>query len=97
MAATRVVHTVLRGVSRDRLDLLGEEYFQYELKPLLKPEGVQGLKQLIASGAEVVLVSQGLDHVMGPLARHLGAKWVIANRLEFRDGIATGRLLERCV
>ena len=31
---------------------------------------------------------------MGPLARHLGAKWVIANRLEFRDGIATGRLLD---
>jgi len=92
--ATRVVHTVLRGVSRDRLDLLGEEYFQYELKPLLKSEGVQGLKGLIDSGAEVVLVSQGLDHVMGPLARHLGAKWVIANRLEFRDGMATGRLLD---
>jgi thioester reductase-like protein len=92
--ATRVVHTVLRGVSRDRLDLLGEEYFQYELKPQLKPEGVRALKGLIDSGAEVVLVSQGLDHVMGPLARHLGAKWVIANRLEFRDGIATGRLLD---
>ena len=92
--ATRVVHTVLRGVSRDRLDLLGEEYFQYKLKPQLKPEGVQALKALIDSGVEVVLVSQGLDHVMGPLARHLGAKWVIANRLEFRDGIATGRLLD---
>jgi len=92
--ATRVVHTVLRGVSRDRLDLLGEEYFQYELKPQLKPEGVRALKGLIDSGAEVVLVSQGLDHVMAPLARHLGAKWVIANRLEFRDGIATGRLLD---
>ena len=34
--ATRVLHLLLRGVSRDRLDLLGEEYFQYELKPLLK-------------------------------------------------------------
>jgi long-chain acyl-CoA synthetase len=90
--ATRVVHTVLCGVSRDRLDLLGEEYFQYKLKPQLKPEGVRELKALIDSGAEVVLVSQGLDHVMGPLARHLGVKWVIANRLEFRDGIATGRL-----
>lgn len=92
--ATRVVHTVLRGVSRDRLDLLGEEYFQYKLKPQLKPEGVRALKGLIDSGADVVLVSQGLDHVMGPLARHLGAKWVIANRLEFRDGMATGRLLD---
>ena len=78
--ATRVVHSVLRGVSRDRLDLLGEEYFQYKLKPQLKPDGVRGLKELIDSGAEVVLVSQGLDHVMAPLARHLGAKLVIASR-----------------
>jgi thioester reductase-like protein len=92
--ATRVVHTVLRGVSRDRLDLLGEEYFQYKLKPQLKPEGVRELKALINSGSDVVLVSQGLDHVMAPLARHLGVKWVIANRLEFRDGMATGRLLD---
>ena len=92
--ATRVVHTVLRGISRDRLDLLGEEYFQYKLKPQLKAAGVKELRGLIDSGAEVVLVSQGLDHVMGPLARHLGVKWVIANRLEFRDGMATGRLLD---
>ena len=92
--ATRMVHTVLRGVSRDRLDLLGEEYFLYKLKPQLKPEGVRELKALIASGEEVVLVSQGLEQVMRPLAQHLGAKWVIANRMEFRDGIATGRLLD---
>ena len=91
--ATRVVSSVLRGVSRDRLDLLGEEYFQYKLKPQLKPEGVRLLKEKIASGANVVLVSQGLDHVMRPLARCLGVNWVIANRLEFRDNISTGRLL----
>lgn len=91
--ATRVVHTVLRGVSRDRLDLLGEEYFQYHLKPRLKQPGVQALQRLLESGAEVVLVSQGLEHVMRPLAQHLGVKWLLANRLDFRDGIATGRLL----
>jgi thioester reductase-like protein len=92
--ATRVVHTVLRGVSRDRLDLLGEEYFNYKLEPYLKPDGVRRLGAVVDSGAQVVLVSQGLDHVMRPLAQHLGVKWLIANRLEFRDGIATGRLLE---
>ncbi len=91
--ATRIVHAVLRGITRDRLDLLGEEEFQYKLKPLLKEEGVKKLKALQDSGAEVVLVSQGLEHVMRPLARHLGVQWIIANRLEFRDGIATGRLL----
>ena len=92
--ATRVAHTVLRGVSRDRLDLLGEEYFKYELEPYLKPDGVKKLKELVDAGATVVLVSQGLEQVMRPLARHLGVKWVIANRMEFRDGFATGRLLD---
>jgi hypothetical protein len=91
--ATRMVHTVLRGVTKDRLDLLGEEYFQYKLKPHLKPRGVQQVKELVQSGADVVLVSQALDHIMRPLAQHLGVKHAVANRLEFRDGIATGRLL----
>jgi thioester reductase-like protein len=93
VAATRIVHAVLRGITRDRLDLLGEEEFEYKLKPLLKAEGVRHLKALQATGADVVLVSQGLDHVMRPLARHLGVRWIIANRLDFRDGVATGRLL----
>lgn len=90
----RVLYTVLRGVTRDRLDLLGEEYFQYKLKSHLKEDGVRELKAVLDSGAEVVLVSQGLSHVIRPLAQHLGVKWVIANRLEFRNGIATGRLLD---
>ncbi len=93
VAATRIVHAVLRGITRDRLDLLGEEEFEYKLKPLLKEEGVRHLKALQATGADVVLVSQGLEHVMRPLARHLGVRWIIANRLDFRDGVATGRLL----
>ena len=84
--ATRLLHTVLRGVSRDRLDLLGEEFFQYFLKPRLKTEGVPRLKEIIASGADVVLVSQGLDHIMRPLANHLGVERILCNRLDFRDG-----------
>ncbi len=92
--ATRVVYSILRGISRDRLDLLGNEYFEYKLKPQLKPEGVEQLKKAVSSGNQVVLVSQGLEYVMRPLAQHLGVKWIIANRLDFRNGIATGRLLE---
>ena len=91
--ATRVVHAVLRGVSLDRLDLLGDEYFQYKLKPHLKPDGLASLKRLQDQGADIVLVSQGLDHVMRPLAQFLGVKWLVANRLDFRDRVATGRLL----
>jgi long-chain acyl-CoA synthetase len=92
--ATRVLHTVLRGESRDRLDLLGEEFFEYFLKPRLKPHGVAKLKEVIAAGGSVVLVSQGLDHIMRPLANHLGVDKILCNRLDFRRGLATGRLLD---
>jgi long-chain acyl-CoA synthetase len=95
--ATRMLHTLLRGITRDRLDLLGEEYFQYMVKPHLKMAGVTKLNEHLAANECVVLVSQGLDHVMRPLAEHLGVERVIANRLEFRDGIATGRLLDPVV
>src|SRR5258708_32332542 len=60
----------------------------------LKTRGVERVQQLVRAGADVVLVSQGLEHVMKPLALHLGVKRLVANRLEFRDGVATGRLLE---
>jgi len=92
--ATRLLHTLLRGVSRDRLDLLGEEYFEYVLKSRLRRTAVDELKGCLSGGESIVLVSQGLDHVIKPLATYLGVKWLIANRLEFRDGYATGRLIE---
>ena len=92
--ATRILHTVLRGESRDRLDLLGDEFFQYFLEPRLKQRGVEKLREVARSGTEIVLVSQGLDHIMRPLANYLGIERIISNRLDFRDGLATGRLLD---
>ena len=92
--ATRLLHSVLRGVSRDRLDLLGDEFFEYFLKPRLKKKGLEALKKALADGNRIVLVSQGLDHVMRPLANYLGVERILSNRLDFRDGIATGRLLD---
>src|SRR6266852_2431660 len=91
--ATRFLHTLLRGVSQDRLDLLGEEYFQYVLRPQLRRDAVENLLAAVRSGEEVVLVSQLLEHVTRPLANHFGISSFISNRLEFRDGYATGRLV----
>jgi len=90
----RLLYTLLRGVTRDRLDLLGEEYFHYVLRPQLHAEGVEQLKEWMAANGQVVLVSQGLEQVVRPLAEYLGVERLAANRLEFREGVATGRLLE---
>jgi fatty acyl-CoA reductase len=95
--ATRLLHTLLRGTSRDRLDLLGEEYFQYVLKPQLRRESVEKLIDAVRGGQRVIIVSQALEHILRPLAKHFGVESFIANRLEFRDGHATGRLFDPVV
>jgi thioester reductase-like protein len=95
--ATRLLHTLLRGVSRDRLDLLGEEYFHYVLKPQLRREAVEKLLDAVRNGKQIVLVAQLLDHILRPLAQHLGVGSFIANRMEFRNAEATGRLLDPIV
>ena len=92
--ATRLLHLPLRGMSRDRLDLLGEEYFDYLLRPRLRPEGVERIQQLLETGRQVVLVSHELEHVIRPLAQYLKVERLLTNRLEFRDRLATGRLMD---
>ena len=91
--ATRFLHSVLRGITRDRLNLLGEEYFQYELKPRMRREAVEKLIDAVRDGEKVVLVGQMLEHILRPMAEYFTVHGFIANRLEFRDGVATGRLL----
>lgn len=91
--ATRLLYMLLRGVTRDRLDLLGEEYFEYILKPRLNKKACDALRNAWDQHQQVVLVGQSLDHVLRPLARYLGVNRFVANRMEFRDGVATGRLL----
>jgi thioester reductase-like protein len=91
--ATRFLHSVLRGITRDRLDLLGEEYFHYELKPKMRRDSVEKLIDAVRNGEQIILVGQMLEQVLRPMAEYFSATGFIANRLEFRDGVATGRLL----
>jgi HAD superfamily hydrolase (TIGR01490 family) len=85
------------GMSEDRLVLLAEEVFHKVLKPQLYPSAKGLVEKSLAAGHQVVLVSGALDWIAGHLAEHLGANEVIANRLEMKDGIATGKLLKPVV
>jgi len=48
--ATRLLYTLLRGVTQDRLDLLGEEYFHYILKPKLRKPAVENCAKALPQG-----------------------------------------------
>ena len=60
----------------------------------MRKEAVQKLVDAVRSGERVVLVGQLLEHILRPMAEYFNAQGFIANRLEFRDGVATGRLRE---
>lgn len=85
------------GMSRDRLLLLADDAFDTVMKRSLYPAARDLVSKCKAEGHEVVLVSGALDFLMERLAKHLGADHVIANKLEIKDGFATGRLLRPVV
>ncbi len=82
-----------KGESEDRLRYFAEELFEETLKPAI----FDGTKDLIAKskklGHKQVIVTGALDFSIAPLASYLGIDVFVGNRLEFVNGIATGRLL----
>ncbi len=81
---------ILRGLTRERLEELARES-DAALQRDLRPRSEALLARLRAEGWQVVLATTSLDLIVAPLARRLGVTEVLASRLEFADGRATGR------
>jgi long-chain acyl-CoA synthetase len=84
----------LRGMSRDRLELLGEEYFDTVIRSRISRSEIDRVAALASSNQRIIAISHALEPVLRPLAAHLGIDSFVSNRIEYRDGIATGRLLD---
>lgn len=96
--AHRLVHLAFRGMSEDRVSVLAEEYADDILKDKILDQGQELLKRAKAEGHRVVLLSDGIAPIMQPFVRHLKHfDELVCNHLEFRDGEATGKLLEPIV
>lgn len=85
------------GMSQDRLLGLADDAFEAVIKRALYPNARDLVQRCRDEGHDVVLVSGALDFLMKRLSDYLGATHVIANRLEIKDGFATGRLLRPVV
>lgn len=81
------------GWSQDRLRYFADELFEKVLKPAIYP----GAPDLIAAGKKIgqrqVVLTGALDFTIDRLMKHLGIDVYVANRLEFVNGYATGRVL----
>lgn len=81
------------GISQDRLRYFSEELFEEVLKPAI----YDGTPELVAQGKKIgqrqVVLTGALDFTIDLLMEHLGIDDYVANRLEFVNGYATGRVL----
>lgn len=81
------------GLSEDRLVTLAEDLFEDVLKPAIYKEAHDLIAEARRAGCKIVLVSGALDFTIKPLGRFLGADDVIANKMQFVGGIATGKVI----
>jgi len=81
------------GFSQDRLRYFSDELFEQVLKPAI----FDGTPELVAQGKKIgqrqVVLTGALDFTIDRLMNYLGIDDYVANRLEFVNGYATGRVL----
>ncbi|MDT4952101.1 MAG: hypothetical protein QOH63_300 [Acidobacteriota bacterium] len=82
-----------KGESEDRLRFFAEELFEDVLKPAIFPGTFELIEKSRSLGLRQVVVTGALDLSVIPLMKHLGIQDFVTNRLEFVNGVATGRLL----
>ncbi len=81
------------GLTEDRLLELTEDLFDDVIKDAIYPKAQDLIDEARRAGCKIVFVTGALDFTMRPLARYLGADDLIANRMQFTGGIATGKVI----
>lgn len=81
------------GLTEDRLLTLSEDLFEDVIKGAIFKKAQDLLDEARRAGCKVVLVTGALDFTMRPLARHFGVDDLIANRMQYVGGKATGKVI----
>jgi HAD superfamily hydrolase (TIGR01490 family) len=92
-----LLYSAYAGISEDRTVVLSREVYEEVLLPNLYPFARDLIAQAKRAGHRIVLISGALDCVLRHLAEELEADDVIANRLEMKDRIATGKMVQPIV
>lgn len=85
-------YRLYRGMRRDWLLEMAEGLFETVIRPAIFPGAPALVARDRAEGYRTVLVTGSPDFALGPVVRHFGFDRLVANRLEFSGGVATGRI-----
>jgi HAD superfamily hydrolase (TIGR01490 family) len=82
-----------KGETEDRLRFFSQELFDSVIKPAVFPGAYELVEKSRSLGLRQVVVTGALDVSVKPLMDHFCITDFVCNRLEFVNGVATGRLL----
>jgi len=82
-----------KGQSEDRLRYFAQDLFEEVIKPNVFPGSYELIEKSRQQGLRQVVITGALDLSVKPLMEHLRITEYVTNRLEFVNGVATGRLL----
>lgn len=88
-------HFLVKLAKGIRLDVLQEDakaYYSQSIQPHLIEPAISLLRTYQQRGDTIIILSAGLDLYIQEFAKQYGIKHVIANALEFENGVCTGRL-----
>lgn len=88
----RLTWQALRGMSRDRVEVLGADWAE-DQSVKIRPEAALLVDEANAAGFRLVLIAETIAEIAEPFAQRLGFAEVICNRLvRHPDGAASGEL-----
>ncbi len=90
-AKQRIFSYFFKGMQLSDFDALCRQFAE-DNRQLLRPKGVQTLREVEAKGAEVLIVSASIDNWVQPFFPNVK---VLGTQVETKDGVLTGRFLTR--
>ncbi len=81
-----------RGLTEEWLRSQGQALLELEIKRQQFRYAKERIALDKAAGYRTILVTGGLDFAMAPAAAYFGFDAILANRLVFEDGVATGKV-----
>lgn len=69
--------------------------FAKEKAGLMRPKGVNKIREVLAGGGKVVIISASIDNWVEPFFDGMGGVYVLGTMVDEREGVLTGRFLTK--
>ena len=93
-AKQRVFSHCFRGMAVDTFNSLCSRFARDKAR-LMRPKGMKKLREVLAEGGKVVVVSASVNNWVEPFFTGIGGVYVVGTMVEEREGVLTGRFLTK--